>query len=93
MAKYKVILRSEAEKELSKHKKAGNVSTQKKITTIFKDLENNPYTGAGNPEKLKHGFTGLWSRRINQKDRIIYEVKENIVTVFVLSAMGHYSDK
>ncbi len=93
MAKYKIVLRSDAEKDLSKHKKAGNISTNKKITSIFKDLENNPYTGVGNPEKLKHNLAGLWSRRINQKDRIVYEVKENIVTVFVLSAMGHYDDK
>lgn len=93
MAKYKIVLRSEAEKDLSKHKKAGNISTNKKIISIFKDLENNPYTGVGNPEKLKHNLAGLWSRRINQKDRIVYEVKENIVTVFVLSAMGHYDDK
>lgn len=93
MAKYKIVLRSEAERDLSKHKKAGNVATNKKITSIFKDFENNPYTGVGNPEKLKHDLAGLWSRRINQKDRIIYEVQENIVTVYVLSAMGHYSDK
>ncbi|HAT75908.1 MAG TPA: type II toxin-antitoxin system mRNA interferase toxin, RelE/StbE family, partial [Flavobacterium sp.] len=31
--------------------------------------------------------------RINQKDRMIYKVEEDIVTVFVVSAMGHYSDK
>ena len=93
MAKYKIVLRPIAEKELSKHKKAGNIATNKKITSIFKDLENNPYTGVGNPEPLKHNLAGLWSRRINQKDRIIYEVNENIITVYVLSAMGHYSDK
>ncbi len=93
MAKYQIVLRSQAEKELSRHKKVGNASTKKKIIAIFKDLENNPYTGVGNPEQLKHTLAGLWSRRINQKDRIIYEVQENIVTVYVLSAMGHYSDK
>ena len=31
--------------------------------------------------------------RIAQKDRLIYKVDEDIVTVFVISAMGHYLDK
>jgi toxin YoeB len=93
MAKYKIVLRPTAEKDLQKLKKSGNAASIKKITTIFNDLENHPYTGIGNPEPLKHELSGLWARRINQKDRLVYEVEENIVTVFVLSAMGHYSDK
>jgi len=59
----------------------------------LKELEDHPYVGTGNPEPLKHELSGKWSRRINQKDRMVYEVKEKIVTVEVLSAMGHYSDK
>lgn len=93
MAKYKVIIRPTAEKDLSKHKKIGNKATLRKITSIFEDLENNPYSGIGRPEALKHDLVGLWSRRINQKDRLIYEVVDNIVTVYVISAMGHYTDK
>ncbi|KDN54350.1 type II toxin-antitoxin system YoeB family toxin [Flavobacterium seoulense] len=42
---------------------------------------------------MKHEYTGYWSRRINQRDRMIYQVDDDIVTVFVVSAMGHYSDK
>jgi len=57
------------------------------------ELENTPFHGIGKPEKLKHQFSGLWSRRINQKDRLIYKVNEKIVTIFIVSAMGHYSDK
>jgi toxin YoeB len=93
MAKYKIILQPTAERDLQKHKRAGNIATNKKITAIFKDLEEHPYTGVGQPEQLKYNFAGLWSRRINQKDRIIYEVHDNIVTVIVLSAIGHYLDK
>ncbi|WP_396172984.1 type II toxin-antitoxin system YoeB family toxin, partial [Flavobacterium sp.] len=47
----------------------------------------------GKPEQLKYELTGFWARRINQKDRIIYNVEEDIVTVEVISAMGHYGDK
>jgi len=42
---------------------------------------------------MKYDLSGFWSRRINRKDRLIYRVQENIVTVEVISAMGHYSDR
>ncbi len=61
--------------------------------TILNELKEHPYTGEVQPEELKFELKGLWSRRINKKDRLIYEVKEEIVTVFVISAMGHYFDK
>ena len=48
------------------------------------------FTGTGNPEELKYELSGFWSRRINKKDRLIYEVQEEVVTVFVVSAFGHY---
>jgi toxin YoeB len=41
--------------------------------------------------RSKYNFNGYWSRRINQKDRMIYRVEEEIVTVIIV--MGHYSDK
>ncbi|WP_410503905.1 type II toxin-antitoxin system YoeB family toxin [Flavobacterium sp. XN-5] len=47
----------------------------------------------GNPEPLKHKLSGFWSREINKKDRLIYKVKQDIVTVNVIAAMKHYSDK
>lgn len=93
MGSYKVIIRPEAEKDLIKHKKSGDKSAIKKITAIIADLENHPFTGIGQPEPLKHELSGLWSRRINQKHRMIYEVEDKIVTVFVISAIGHYGDK
>ena len=42
---------------------------------------------------MKHHKIERWSRRIDQKNRITYEIEENIVTVSVISAMGHYDDK
>ena len=43
--------------------------------------------------ELCYEYKGYWSRRINKNDRLIYRVEEQIVTVLVVSAMGHYSDK
>lgn len=73
--------------------KSGNQSSIKKIARILEELAENPFEGVGKPEALKHELSGLWSREINKKDRILYRVKEEIVTVVVISAMGHYSDK
>ncbi|MFY8188886.1 MAG: Txe/YoeB family addiction module toxin [Flavobacterium sp.] len=86
------MIQPTAELDLSKHKKAGDVATIKKIIQILKELQEHPFSGSGKPEALKHNLTGLWSRRINKKDRLIYEVQDEIVTVFVVSAMGHDED-
>lgn len=93
MGKYIIELTDLAKEHLQKHKKTGNKTTLKKITSIFEELENHTFIGIGKPESLKHNLTGFWSRRINQKDRIIYSVNEEIVLVEIISAIGHYSDK
>ena len=93
MGKYKIEVSESAFKELLKHKKSGNKAINTKILKIFNELAEHPFSGEGQPEELKHGLNGFWSRRINREHRIIYHVDENIVTVFVISAMGHYFDK
>lgn len=93
MGKFRVEVTDKAEVDLQKHFKSGNISTIKKIEKLFIELSEHPYTGSGQPEQLKHDLAGFWSRRINQKDRLIYSVSENVVIVTVVSALGHYSDK
>ena len=93
MGKYIIEYTENAIRGLRKHKKAGNQSTIKKLNAIFSDLETSPYSGVGRPEALKDNLIGFWSRRINLKDRIIYTVEENVVTVTVVSVLGHYFDK
>ena len=90
MGKYRVIIKPTAEKDLSKHKKAGSISSIKKILKILAELQEHPRSGTENPEELKYELKGFWSRRINKKDRIIYEIQEDIVTVYILSAIDHY---
>lgn len=93
MGQFKLKIEELAELHIRKHFKAGDKSTIRKIEKILIELTETPYAGIGNPEALKYELSGFWSRRINQKDRLIYKVEENIVTVFVISAMGHYSKK
>jgi toxin YoeB len=51
--------------------------TLKRINQLIKDIQRNPFDGIGKPEPLKFDFSGLWSRRINQEHRLIYEVRDD----------------
>ena len=91
MGKYFVDFKEEAKNDILKIIKSGDKSTIKKLEKIILELSNNPTIGVGNPEQLKHNLSGYWSRRINKKDRLIYEIidePENLVVV--VSALGHY---
>ncbi|MES2277682.1 MAG: Txe/YoeB family addiction module toxin [Bacteroidota bacterium] len=93
MGQFKLKIEELAELHIRKHFKSGDKASIKKIEKILIELTETPYTGIGNPEALKYELSGFWSRKINQKDRLIYKVEEDIVTVFVISAMGHYNSK
>jgi toxin YoeB len=93
MGKYIIEYTETAIKDLQKHKKAGNKATINKIQKIISELELHPYSGTRQPEALKHQLHGFWSRRINHTDRLIYKVHDHIITVEIISAMGHYLDK
>ncbi len=51
-------------------------------------LRSNPSTGLGKPEQLRHNLAGFWSKRISQKDRLIYKFDEKYIYVFAIG--GHY---
>ena len=93
MGKFGIKIEELANFHIKKHIKSGNKVTIKKIQKILEELSETPFYGIGKPEALKHQLTGFWSREINKKDRLIYKVDEEIVTVYLISAMGHYSDK
>jgi toxin YoeB len=93
MGKFRVEIKPEAKADFFKHYFSGNQATIKKIERILVELENHPETGEGQPERLKYNLQGLWSRRINQKDRMIYAINDDALLVEVLSALGHYADK
>jgi len=51
-------------------------------------LRGDPATGLGKPEALRHYLSGLWSRRISHKDRLIYKFDKDYIYVFAIG--GHY---
>jgi len=93
MGKYSIEISTIANKHLKQHKKSGDKATKKRVEIIFQELAEHPYTGIGSPEALKYELSGYWSRKLNQKDRLVYRVNEKEVEVFVATAKGHYDDK
>jgi toxin YoeB len=80
-----------ADIHFQKIKKSGDKITFEKLKKILLELQIHPKTGIGNPEQLKHNLSGYWSRRINKRDRIIYQIiEEPDNLVVVISALGHY---
>ena len=90
---YKVDISPDAKKHLEVHKKSGQEIVMKRIDRIFKELKLHPESGIGKPKKLKNDPQERWSRRIDKKKRMTYQINENEVIVLVISAKGHYDDK
>ena len=63
----------------------------KSLCKILKEmLRSDPSSGLGKPEPLKHNLSGLWSKRISQKDRLVYKFDEQYIYIFAIG--GHYDD-
>lgn len=62
-----------------------------RIGEVIKDILREPYTGIGKPEALKGDLKGYWSRRINDKHRLIYKITEK--EILIVSCYSHYGDK
>ena len=88
--KYQIDILPKADRDIRSYLKSGNKVAYRKIQVLLKELERHPTTGTGQPEQLKHGLSGYWSRRIDKKNRMIYRIEDALVTVIVVSAIGHY---
>jgi len=51
-----------------------DVKTLKRIHKLLQDIERNGYNGIGKPEPLKDNFSGLYSVRIDEKNRLIFKI-------------------
>jgi toxin YoeB len=88
-----LIFQPKSLEELDFFYKNGNKLLLKKIYRLLEELEIHPETGIGKPEKLRENLSGYWSRRINDKHRIIYTINEENKTVKIYSLRGHYKHK
>lgn len=90
MGKYKINLTEKAVNDISQYLKHGDKASFSKVQVLLNELAEHPEIGTGKPEELKYSLKGYWSRRINKKDRLIYTINEEVITVVVVSASGHY---
>lgn len=64
----------------------------KKINDLIKDIERNgALNGIGHPESLKGNLSGYYSRKINDKDRLVYKILDNNI-LYIAQCKGHYGD-
>ena len=89
---YFIEFSKDGQKDIKKLK-AHFPSCYEKTIKLLEEIKINPKTGTGKPEQLKHKDVPTWSRRISEKHRLVYQIEEDIVTVLVISAYGHYDDK
>ncbi len=62
--------------------------TLKKINELLRDIERSPFAGIGKPEALKEDLSGFWSRRIDDKNRLVYRISGEFIEV--VSCKEHY---
>jgi toxin YoeB len=62
----------------------------KKINTLIKDIQRNPFDGIGKPEPLKANLSGYWSRRINSEHRLVYQIIQD--KIVIVACRFHYQD-
>ena len=65
-----------------------NRKTALRVLDLMEAVLREPYTGLGKPEHLKHLGGNVWSRRINEADRLVYEVFADRIEF--LQARYHY---
>lgn len=66
--------------------------TMKRINQLIRDIERNGCTtGIGKPEALTGDLQGEFSRRINDKDRLVYHIENG--RLFIAHCRGHYGDR
>lgn len=63
----------------------------KKINTLVKDIQRTPFEGIGKPEPLKFDLQGLWSRRIDLDNRLVYGIDGDDILVY--ACKFHYDRK
>ena len=65
--------------------------TLNRILKLLEDIQRNGYRGIGKPEQLSGNLSGYWSRRIDDDNRIVYRIQQDIIEI--VQCGSHYQDK
>ena len=55
--------------------------TLKRINMLINDIKRQPFAGIGDPEPLRHNWSGYWSRRIDKEHRLVYKITTDAVII------------
>ena len=86
---YKIVVTKQALKDFPNLTSAG---LDKKAKALIDILKENPFQNPPSYEKLVGDMDGLYSRRINIKHRLVYQVYEKERIVKIVSAWSHYEN-
>lgn len=90
---YTIDYSEEYFEDIEKHSLSGQKKIILKIISFLDEIEQHPTTGTGQVEPLKgYSERSVYSRRIDKKHRLVYEVFKEEKNVKILSAYGHYED-
>jgi len=53
----------------------------KRLNALIKDITRQPFAGLGDPEPLKHNWSGYWSRRIDREHRLVYKLTDDAIVI------------
>ncbi len=84
---WQVVYTAQAVKDAKKLARAGLKDKAKQLLLV---LEKDPFTNPPRYEKLLGDLTGAYSRRINIKHRLVYQVLKDQAMVKVLRMWTHY---
>lgn len=62
--------------------------TLKRINALIRSAQRTPFEGIGKPEALRENLAGFWSRRIDDSNRLVYEVSDSDIAI--ISCRYHY---
>lgn len=62
-----------------------------KIMELVEATQRDPFGGIGKPERLRHKDGNVWSRRIDDGNRLVYDI--NGATIVFVSCKDHYDDR
>ena len=89
---YEIVYSVKAQEGLAMLK-ANEPKYFQKAVKLLNELAMHPRTGTGKPKQLTGDHAGQWRRKISDKHRLVYEIHDHVVEVYVLSTWGHYDDK
>ena len=64
--------------------------TLKRILLLLQDIDRNGYAGIGKPERLSGDLSSYWSRRIDDANRIVYRIENDVIQI--VQCGSHYRD-